>query len=234
MSLALLLAVTLIAQASCHMSLQDPPARNVMWRMGFSALPEHRDDDYLICNENGGRKCPPCGDSIDSPPPHPHEAGGVWATGIITRTYSEGETIEVHVNVTRSHGGYVQLKLCPNNDVNAPVTQSCLDQYPLQIAGQSSTKFKISAPYDSPEQLRFKAVLPAGVTCDQCVIQMTNNAAQFKPQTVMFRNCADIAIVPGGGSRGAPVGKPVSFNSPSARQGGSFGRQPFSNHRHFG
>ena len=81
-------------QARCHLSMEEPPARNTMWRMGFSQLPKHEDDDYLICSEPGGfggPECPPCGDAIDAPPPHPHEAGGRWATGIVTREYTEGE-----------------------------------------------------------------------------------------------------------------------------------------------
>ncbi|XP_066988109.1 uncharacterized protein [Macrobrachium rosenbergii] len=202
----------LAAQASAHMSLEEPPARNVMWRMGFNQLPAHRDDDYLICNESGGKKCPPCGDSADSPPPYPHQAGGIWATGIITRTYTIGQTVEIHVNVTRSHGGHLEFKLCPNDDTSVPVDQRCLDQYPLEIVDRRSKKAKISAPYDEPELISLKVKLPNGLTCDQCILQMTNFAEQFKPQNIMFRNCADIAIVADAKTSGA-AGKPVAFNA---------------------
>ncbi|KAK7067759.1 hypothetical protein SK128_022098 [Halocaridina rubra] len=194
------------------MSMEEPPARNVMWRMGFNQLPPHRDDDYLICNESGGAECPPCGDSADTPPPHPHEAGGVWATGIITRTYSVGQPIEVHVNVTRSHGGFLEFNICPNDDVNRPVTQRCLNQFPLDIIDTRSRKAKISAPFDQPELISLKLKLPQGLACEQCVLQMTNHAEQFKPQIIMFRNCADIAILPDGKSSGA-AGKPIAFNA---------------------
>lgn len=99
-----------------------------------------------------------------------------------------------------------------------------------------------SAPYYSQEMINVELQLPVGVTCEQCVLQMTNTAGkvtfpshlyqvtplcflllvgikkesyplfnssatlmrsnatlpapteEFKPKTVMFRNCADIAI----------------------------------------
>ncbi|KAK3863535.1 hypothetical protein Pcinc_007640 [Petrolisthes cinctipes] len=208
----LLVTLALTTQVESHMSLEEPPARNVMWRMGFNQLPRHEDDDYLICTEAPGAPCPPCGDTADSPLPHPHEGGGKWATGIVARSYSLGQTIDVHINVTRSHGGFLEFKLCPHNKVSSPVTQACLNQYPLEVVGRRSRKVKISAPYDAPEMLSFQLKLPAGVTCDQCVLQMSNTAKQFKPQTIMFRNCADIAIQ-GTSKTSFAGGPPVSFRT---------------------
>lgn len=212
MLLSLITAVAVVAQVSGHLSLEEPPARNVMWRMGFSQLPTHQDDDYLICNESGGKRCPPCGDSADSASPHAHEAGGTYATGIITRKYTVGEVIEVHVNVTRSHGGALEFKLCPNDDVNNPVSQRCLDQYPLDIVGKKSSQALVTAPYDGKQLISLRVQLPRDLVCEQCVLQMTNHAEQFKPQNIMFRNCADIAIESGGKSKSGrlPAQRPRS------------------------
>ncbi|XP_042216022.1 uncharacterized protein LOC121862103 [Homarus americanus] len=215
MIVPLVLALVFVSQATAHLSLQEPPARNVMWRMGYN-LPRHDDDDYLICHEQPGKgHCPPCGDSADTPSPHPHEGGGQWATGIISRHYTIGQEVDVHVNVTRSHGGSIVFKLCPHNNANKPVSQRCLDLHPLEVvsrSGRSSHEVKISATYDKKEQLNFKLRLPSGVTCDQCVLQMSNTAEQFKPQEIMFRNCADIAIHANAKTNLAG-GPPVSFNA---------------------
>ena len=61
-----------------------------MWRMGFNSLPFHPQDDYLICNGDD-HSCPPCGDGSGTKKPRPHEAGGKYATGIITKTYAAGQ-----------------------------------------------------------------------------------------------------------------------------------------------
>ncbi|XP_045584597.1 uncharacterized protein [Procambarus clarkii] len=226
MIFSMFLTLFLVAQAAGHMSLQEPPARNVMWRMGFNDLPAHADDDYLICHEKSARnKCPPCGDSADTPPPHPHEGGGQWATGIISRTYTMGQVMNIHVNVTRSHGGSIEFKLCPHDSIATPVDQRCLDRYPLEIVGSNSRSVPIRAPYNSPEQISVRVRLPPGVACDQCVLQMTNTAEEFKPQKIMFRNCADIAIEGNAKTNqaaGEPVGDPAfSISSRSGFGSGS-------------
>ncbi|KAH8059359.1 hypothetical protein JL722_5382 [Aureococcus anophagefferens] len=53
-------------------------------------------------------------------------------------------------------------------------------------------------------------VLPAGVTCEHCVLQwtyVTGNSVDNFPE--VFRNCADVRIVDGGGSR-APSPRPTA------------------------
>jgi len=190
-----LVVVAVMANAAlvrAHLALMDPPARNVLWRAGWS-LPQHPQDDYLICSEEAGRSCPPCGDSADSPRPLPHQAGGEWAQGILARNYTQGETISVQVSVTNSHKGPLEFKLCPHDDVKTPVKQSCLDKYPLRVVDPPGGA-AVTADYQATQELTFKLQLPAGLTCHQCIVQMTNYAEQFKPSNVMFRNCADVSI----------------------------------------
>ncbi|XP_050736040.1 uncharacterized protein LOC127008281 [Eriocheir sinensis] len=196
--LVLSFAALLLPQSQGHMSLQEPPARNVLWRMGFSHLPPQPNDDYLICAQRPRAPCPPCGDSAEVPRPRPYEGGGKYATGTIGRKYTMGQKIKVQVNVTKNHGGTLEFKLCPHNNPNKPVDQRCLDQYPLEVVGTRSRSVPLSAPHNAPyysqEMVNVELKLPTGISCDQCVLQMTNTAEEFKPKTVMFRNCADIAI----------------------------------------
>ena len=79
--------------------------------------------------ENGGL----CGVSADAwnAPVREHEAGGKYATGIITRHYRTNQTIPVTAQITANHLGYIEFRLCPNNDVTTAVTHACLDQYLL-------------------------------------------------------------------------------------------------------
>ncbi|XP_018020658.1 uncharacterized protein LOC108677020 [Hyalella azteca] len=195
LKLALITLLSTFAVGWSHVALMEPPARNVLWRAGYPNLPKHEDDDYLYCIEKEEKNCPPCGDTIDSPQPYAHQAGGKWALGIIGRNYSAGETISVGVNVTNSHGGHMVFKLCPNNDVTKPVTQECLDRYPLSASGYPDGKVPVTSPYQETQEFNLKIKLPQDVVCSQCVLQMTQYTEQFKPAKVMFRNCADIGII---------------------------------------
>lgn len=97
----------------------DPPARNAMWRFGFPN-PVNYNDNELFCGgyagllhkyttysqktitttticvfsvqwEQNSGNCGVCGDAYNFRSPRPHEAGGAYAKGIITRFYSAGQ-----------------------------------------------------------------------------------------------------------------------------------------------
>lgn len=72
-------------------------------------------------------KCGICGDRFDGP--RENEVGGRYATGIIVRNYVQGETISVSVEITTSHLGHFEFRICPYNNPNREVTQDCLDRY---------------------------------------------------------------------------------------------------------
>ncbi|XP_030761831.1 uncharacterized protein LOC115886703 isoform X2 [Sitophilus oryzae] len=75
-----------------HGRLMDPPARNSMWRFGFPN-PVNYNDNELYCGgysvqwEQNGGKCGICGDAYHLEEPRPHEAGGLYAKGIVARHY---------------------------------------------------------------------------------------------------------------------------------------------------
>ena len=73
-------------------------------------------------------RCGICGDPWDASM-RDHEApGGKYANGIITRTFSPGQEISVKTHITANHLGFVELRLCRNNDVTQDPGQSCFDQ----------------------------------------------------------------------------------------------------------
>ena len=57
-----------------------------------------------------------------------HEApGGKYANGVIVRQYKPGEIIRITSHITANHAGFVDFKLCRNNNINQDPTQDCFD-----------------------------------------------------------------------------------------------------------
>jgi Lytic polysaccharide mono-oxygenase, cellulose-degrading len=106
----ILLLPALIQLASGHGRLIQPPSRASAWRFGFPT-PPNWDDNELFCGgfdiqwlENDGQ-CGICGDDYRLPVPRPNEHGGEFGLGVITGTYSAGETIRLQVELTAAHEG---------------------------------------------------------------------------------------------------------------------------------
>ena len=97
-----------------------------------------------------------------------HEAGGKYATGKIVRRYSEGQVIEVNVQITANHKGWFQFKLCPNNNPHRRVTQQCLDRFVLRAAVGAGTRYNLGG---RKGLIKLRYQLPPGVVCSQCVLQ---------------------------------------------------------------
>ncbi len=118
---------------------------------------------------NGGR-CGICGDPWDEAPFRRHEApGGMYATGIITKTYRQGSLIPVIVDVTANHQGHFEFKLCPNDNIFVDPGQECFDAHPLTTGVGRETEYPIN---DRDLGLRLLYVrLPLDVTCEQCILQ---------------------------------------------------------------
>lgn len=193
-----------VIQVNGHGRLINPPGRSTMWRYGFPT-PHNADDHQLSCGgfgvqfyRNNG-KCGICGDPYHSD--RPNEAGGLYATGTIARTYNQGDVITVQVEITVNHGGWFEFKLCPNNDAKKRATQECLDKYLLRHL-DGSTRTIV------PEGLGIVSIklrLPKDLTCSQCVLQWKWNTASnvrcngsnccrgCGPQE-QFYGCSDITI----------------------------------------
>lgn len=88
---------------SGHGRLMDPPARNSMWRFGYPNAVNYNDNE-LFCGgygiqweQNEGR-CGVCGDPYQLETPRPHEAGGLYAKGIVSRFYAAGQVFATNMN----------------------------------------------------------------------------------------------------------------------------------------
>lgn len=51
-----------------------------------------------------------------------------------------GQIISTKAEITANHNGWMEYRICPNNDPRTPVTQECLDKYVLQRADGKGTK----------------------------------------------------------------------------------------------
>ncbi|EDS42348.1 conserved hypothetical protein [Culex quinquefasciatus] len=131
---SLLLLLGLVSLCSGHGRLIEPPSRASAWRYGFSTPPNYNDHE-LYCGgfnrqwqKNDG-KCGECGDAFDVPRPRPHEFGGKWGQGVIVRRYKPGSVITLRVELTASHMGYFEFRMCDS----VKAQQDCLDKHLLKI-----------------------------------------------------------------------------------------------------
>jgi len=192
-----------------HGRLRDPPSRASMWRDGYKT-PHDYDDDQAYCGGitalwsiNKG-KCGFCGDPWHQAEPRSHELGGKYGKGIITRNYTQGQEIEVYVQLTTNHRGWFEFRLCPleNPGPGHDATQECLDKHLLELADGSGTQYTIGSGMD----FRVKLKLPEGLTCKHCVLQWhwrcANNwgicpdgkGAMGCGKQEWFRGCSDVSI----------------------------------------
>lgn len=51
-----------------------------------------------------------------------------------------GETVTFGVDITANHFGWMEYRICPNNDAKKPVTHECLNKHVLQRADGKGTK----------------------------------------------------------------------------------------------
>ena len=206
-----LLLCAVVASVYGHGRLMQPPSRSSMWRFGYDT-PKNYNDNELFCGgfthqySSEGGKCGICGDPWDAPVPRPNELGGTYGVGQIAKTsyYKSGQVIDVSVDITTSHLGYMQFSICPlPNFPKEDGTQECLDQHILQLADGSGTKY---SPVNEKRTYNMKFKLPDGFKCEHCVFQWHYHTGNnwgdcgdgtqkegCGPQET-FRGCADIVI----------------------------------------
>ncbi|XP_069672283.1 uncharacterized protein [Periplaneta americana] len=191
-----------------HGMLMDPVNRASMWRVGYNT-PENYEDNQNYCggfqvqwNQNGG-KCGECGDDYALPRPRPNENTGTYGTGIVVQKYKAGSTITTVNRITANHWGSFYYKICKLASSTELETEECFAKYPLRLV-DGSEHYTLTS--HSPGDYQAQVVLPAGLTCDRCVLQWTyvtaNNwgicpngtgADGCGPQET-FRSCSDISI----------------------------------------
>jgi len=163
---------------------------------------------------NKGR-CAICGDVYKGDHKQ-HEAGGKYATGIIARSYREGQDIDIEIEMVANHRGLITFAICPHNNMFTSPNRSCFEKNHLLV---NNDKLFVVMP--RVKVLKMKVSLPKGMTCRQCILQFTYTAGNswgWGPQSAevhtdvclatkesqigllgcgmqeTFRGCADICV----------------------------------------
>jgi len=131
---------------------------------------------------NGGQ-CGVCGDMWNSTEPRDHELGGRYSTGTIVRRYKKSGTVNVIIELTASHGGYFEFRLCPLDDQpeGRDASWDCLNRYLLNVrskAVQSIVDKKYEVDDSHPMIHQMTVELPADVECSHCVFQWKYNTGE--------------------------------------------------------
>ncbi|KAK3713146.1 hypothetical protein QZH41_010058 [Actinostola sp. cb2023] len=192
-----------------HGYILDPAARNACWQKGF---PQSCGEEWTMDEKNcgafstqwkkNGGKCGVCGDAYHLKI-QKYVYPGSHATGTITKTYDEGQEIELDLMITVTHKGWSEFRV---GDIGArPITQDKL-RYLLPISGSGGeTRWYHNKYVKGKGSYKIKLQLPAGLTCKHCVLQWwwkTGNSwgcddegcGLGHGEQETFVNCADIRI----------------------------------------
>jgi len=209
---ALIIALAVIAafviHADAHGRFIKPPNRSSIWRFPEFAgqnPPANYNDHELCCGyeqqaDAPGSNCGVCGDGIDQSTPRQNEHGGFYGKGIVTGRYIAGQIIDVEVDITAAHLGYMEWRLCTDRTTE---NQDCFNQHVLQLASGSGTRLLVD---HGTGLYSTRLKLPDGVTCSACVIQWNYRAgnswgqcddgsyAYGCGQQETYRGCSDVVI----------------------------------------
>jgi len=157
---------------------------------------------------NQGR-CGECGDIWSDPRPRANDEGGKYGKGIIVANYIQEQAIDIKIQVTANHGGFFEFRLCADKTSPSDLTtDECFDKHLLQFE-DGTTRYILGATVGGPSALfNFTVRLPAGVSCQYCVLQWwwktasNNNGCAGNDigcgEQEQYKNCADVAIVANG------------------------------------
>jgi len=147
-----------------------------MWRYGFET-PRNDNDHETNCGGFGKQwnypnkgMCGVCGDAYDIDQPRPNELGGKYGRGVIGANLTSNQILEVEIELTAYHRGYIQMRLCPHNRRDRPVAQTCLDKHLLSLTS-GGQKFYPKPPEQVGRFYKIQYNLPADLTCSLCVLQ---------------------------------------------------------------
>ncbi|XP_060566790.1 uncharacterized protein LOC132725634 [Ruditapes philippinarum] len=161
---------------SGHGRLWEPPSRSSMWRRGYNTTININDNE-LSCGGftnqwiKYGGLCGVCGDPYQQYP-RDNEIGGKYASGIVTRTYPIGGTIDVTIGLTANHMGYFEFRLCPILDPATGESQYCMDKHQLKIINGEDNGYRFyirDQKLDGFIDMTLK--LPRNFLCKHCVLQ---------------------------------------------------------------
>ena len=88
--------------------------------------------------------------------------------------YTMDQEISVKIELTANHQGFMEFRLCAQNNPLVPASQACLDRHLLEQVGGAGARYH-PGPGNKVFQVRLE--LPRGLTCSQCVLQWRYVAA---------------------------------------------------------
>ncbi|CAM9930596.1 unnamed protein product [Choristocarpus tenellus] len=140
-----------------------------------------------------------CGDPAQGEPDNDNRYGIANSEFPVLENYEEGSIIEIKTVTSTYHWGHIEYFICDAKDLDDPngkVTQECFNKYPLSRAPDDGD----ASPIDPAHAGRYlldpscrenetdqtlspssaykgqvstmRYVLPAGLTCDRCILQM--------------------------------------------------------------
>lgn len=249
-ALGLVVGALCAVSAAAHGYLAEPKARNVLANSNY--CPHCLAAGGPSVTYGGGRTWPNsrhgvCGDPHTGP--LDHEAGGKFATKVVTARYAQGQRVTLRVKITAPHGGRFSFGLCPvpdgasDADERRVVTQKCFDANRLKNADDGTPYWWFGKKPAGEYAVDF--VLPAGVSCKRCVLQWhyeTGNSCTIpgtpaqhamgagmtpcnqSPNMEEFWNCADVSVSGDGGGEPAPT-RPKAAKAAKAAKGAKRARR---------
>jgi len=208
------------SQVRGHGYLLNPPARNSMWRIPIPGAPKNPDDAALNC---GGREtlwkpsnfgeCGLCGDPIGDLTPRRNEHGGEFGKGVIVKTYTSGEVIDIEVVITAYHGGFLELKVCPADEETGHVTQECFDSHPLEVL--LSDQVTTTTTTSKPDPHKFDCIAIPPFNSDSWCHNFYATAQEIPPANLCQCGKGLVPQVNGCENRGWPSDIPIQTNGGS-------------------
>lgn len=84
----------------------------------------------------------------------------------VTR-YTEGSDVQVSALVSDAGKGSIQVSLCVRNDSSKNENEACVQDIQLYIPETDD----VEVPIIPSKEISFSARLPAGVTCQNCILR---------------------------------------------------------------
>ncbi|CAG5134367.1 unnamed protein product [Candidula unifasciata] len=157
-----------------HGRLLKPPSRMSGYLAGLP-MPVNYNDHEMNCGgrkvqwDQSGGKCGICGEPWPGPKNYERPSGVMAQHQIRTATYLENAVIIIRLQITVSHRGWHEFRICNvARSGGVEATQACLDR---TLLADENMQTRFSKGTTSTGFFDFHLVLPAGLTCDHCVIQ---------------------------------------------------------------
>ncbi|CAM9433359.1 unnamed protein product [Choristocarpus tenellus] len=140
-----------------------------------------------------------CGDPSQGAPEGDNRYGIANSNFQVVENYAEGSVIEIKTMTSTYHWGHLEYFICNAKDLDdpdGPVTQECFNKYPLSRSLDDGTASPIDPAHlgryfldppcrasETDQTVRpeggfsgqvstMRYVLPAGLTCERCILQM--------------------------------------------------------------